>query len=94
MTKKEIVKAIHQKLNIPQKDAAHILEVVISVLKESLADKQTIKIVGFGTFAVRKRGKRKGRNLTTGDEVIIKPQWAVSFHPSQMLKDAVNGKEA
>jgi nucleoid DNA-binding protein len=42
--------AIHQKLNIPQKDAAHILEVVISVLKESLADKQTIKIAGFGTL--------------------------------------------
>jgi nucleoid DNA-binding protein len=43
-------------------------------------------------FVVRKRGERKGRNLTTGDEVIIKPQWVVSFRPTQQLNDVVNSK--
>ena len=66
-----------------------MVELLIDTLKENLADGKTLKIHGFGTFLVRKKGARIGRNLKTGEEIPIAPRKVVTFKPSQQLKAMV-----
>jgi integration host factor subunit alpha len=66
-----------------------MVELLIDTLKENLSDGKTIKIPGFGTFIVRKKGERKGRNIKTGEEIPIAPRKVVTFKPSQQLKAMV-----
>ena len=72
-----------------QKRTSDMVELLIDTLKENLADGKMVKIPGFGTFIVRKKGARIGRNITTGEEIPIAPRKVVTFKPSQQFKDAV-----
>ena len=63
------------------------------MLKETLAEGETVKFSGFGTFLVKKRGERKGRNLVTGEEVPVKSKWVVKFEPSNQFKAMVNDEQ-
>jgi len=66
MTKADIARAVQEKASLTMKEATDAVELVIATLKETLAEGETVKFSGFGTFLVRKRGERKGRNLKTG----------------------------
>jgi integration host factor subunit alpha len=89
MTKADIVKEIHERNGLSRAESADMVELVVETLKANLAEGKTVKIAGFGTFLVRKKGERKGRNLKTGEEISISPRRVVTFKASPQLKAMV-----
>jgi len=90
MTKADIARAVQEKASLTMKEATDAVELVITTLKETLAEGETVKFSGFGTFLVRRRGERKGRDLKTGEEIPVKSKWVVMFKPSKQFKVMVN----
>jgi len=90
MTKADIARAVQEKASIAMKEAIDAVELVLAMLKETLAEGETVKFSGFGTFLVRKRGERKGRDLKTGEEIPVKAKWVVTFKPSKQFKVMVD----
>ena len=93
MTKADIARAVQEQASLTFKDATDAVELVIAMLKETLAEGETVKFSGFGTFLVRKRGERKGRDLKTGEEIPVKARWGVTFKASEQVKAVVNDKQ-
>jgi integration host factor subunit alpha len=71
VTKKEIADAIHEQTGLPKDEAAMCVEGILDMMKGTLAHVESVKVAGFGTFNVRKKSVRKGRNPKTGDEIEI-----------------------
>jgi integration host factor subunit alpha len=92
MVKHDLAKEIHEKAALSLTEATQALEQVLTILKETLAEGETVKLSGFGTFLVKKRAERKGRNLTTGEAIPVQAKWVVKFEPSVQLKAMVNEK--
>jgi integration host factor subunit alpha len=91
MTKAEIVENIYNSLGLTKKDINIVVDTVFEIMKENLFDKKPIKISGFGSFDVKKRGQRIGRNPKTGEEKVIEPRYVVVFKPSNLFKNELNG---
>ena len=89
MTKAELADKIYEKVGLPKKEAAEIIEILFDSMKNILAEGESIKIAGFGTFLVRKKGARKGRNPKTGLEIQITQRKVVTFKPSLQFKSLV-----
>lgn len=92
MTKADIVEAVYESLGgFSKKESAEIVEMVFETIKETLEQGEKIKISGFGNFVVRQKKERTGRNPQTGEEITIAPRRVLTFKPSQVLKNAING---
>lgn len=89
MTKGDIVNLIFEKVGLPKNEAQDITEIVFDTLKQTLIAGESVKIAGFGTFNVRKKNARIGRNPKTKEEVEIAPRRVVTFKASDQLKDLV-----
>ena len=89
MNKKDIVKAIAEKLGTSQKEAGQALDAVTEVITEGLARGEKISLIGFGTFEVAERAARTGRNPQTGETMEIQASKAPKFKAGKALKDAV-----
>ncbi|MBI5740521.1 MAG: integration host factor subunit alpha [Nitrospirae bacterium] len=89
MTKADLADKLYEKIGLPKKEAAAIVETLFESMKSILADGESIKITGFGTFLVRKKGSRRGRNPKTGSELEIEQRRVVTFKPSLQFKDVV-----
>ncbi|HHW71054.1 MAG TPA: HU family DNA-binding protein [Clostridiales bacterium] len=89
MNKSELVAAIAEKSELTKKDAEKALNAFIESVTEALADGERVQLVGFGTFEVRQRAERKGRNPQTREEIIIPASKAPVFRAGKALKDAV-----
>ena len=94
MRKVEIAHRIHQEAGISEKDAATLLDWILELLKTNLQQGESLAISNFGTFTVRSKAPRKGRNPQTGEEVIISPRRVVTFRASPRLKAEVSGVPA
>ena len=90
MNKTELIGAIADNAELSKADAGRALEALIKVVKKALKSGDTVAIVGFGTFSVRKRAARQGRNPQTGDTIKIKASKNPAFKAGKALKDAVN----
>ncbi|HLC15744.1 MAG TPA: integration host factor subunit alpha [Thermodesulfovibrionia bacterium] len=90
MTKADIARAVQEKASLTVKEATDAVELVLATLKETLAEGETVKFSGFGTFLVKKRAERKGRNLTTGEEIPVQAKWVVKFEPGEQFKAMVD----
>lgn len=90
MTKADIVENIADKIGFPRQESADIVETVLEIMKETLAQGEKIKISGFGNFVVRSKRERVGRNPHTRQEIKITARRVVTFKASQILKAAVN----
>ena len=90
MIKYDLARAVQEKAGLSLAEATDAVELVIAMLKETLAEGETVKFSGFGTFLVKKRGERKGRNLTTGEEIHVNSKWVVKFEPSEQVKAMVD----
>ncbi len=93
MTKADIVNTLFEKVGLPKKEAQDIIEIILSTMKETFVEGESIKISGFGTFNVRKKSSRRGRNPKTGEEIEITPRRVVTFRPSNQLKDMIEKAE-
>jgi integration host factor subunit alpha len=89
MTKADIVNTLFEKVGLPKKEAQDIIEIILSSMKETFVEGESIKISGFGTFNVRKKSSRRGRNPKTGEEIEITPRRVVTFRPSNQLKEMI-----
>lgn len=92
MTKIEIINDIYNRIGLTKKDIARIVDTLFDMMKDNILEKETVKVSGFGSFEVKKRGRRIGRNPKTGVTTEIPPRNVVLFRPSKMLKDGINGK--
>ena len=90
MTKIDIIQDVYEKLGIPKKDSAKIVESVFDLMKDSLAKGEKIKISGFGNFVVKEKKSRRGRNPQTGEEISITARKVLTFKSSQVLRRALN----
>ncbi len=86
MTKAEIVSTLCEKVGLTRKEAYDFVELLFDTMKEIFAQGESIKIAGFGTFNVRQKGLRIGRNPKTGIALEIKPRKVISFKISSQLK--------
>ena len=92
MTKADIIEAVYEKVGgFSKKEAAEIVDSVFNQIKETLERGEKIKISGFGNFIVREKKARIGRNPQTGEEITISARRVLTFKPSQVLKNILNG---
>ena len=90
MNKSQLVDQIAAGADISKAAAGRALDAVIAAVTESLQAGEDVALVGFGTFAVKERAARTGRNPQTGKEITIEAAKVPSFRAGKMLKDAVN----
>ncbi|UXI69616.1 HU family DNA-binding protein [Tahibacter amnicola] len=90
MNKAEFVGAVADAAELTKADAARAVDAVVEVVKKALKKGDTVALVGFGTFSVRKRAARTGRNPQTGQTIKIKASKNPAFKAGKALKDALN----
>ncbi|NNK94399.1 MAG: integration host factor subunit alpha [Desulfobacterales bacterium] len=90
VTRKELAEAVAEKLGYPQSACSDIVDSFFDTMKSSMLDGTSIKLVHFGTFLVREKNPRKGRNPRTGETITIKERQIVSFRPSKKLRAKIN----
>lgn len=90
MNKSELIDAIADSAGLTKADAGRAVDAFIGSITKALKKGQTVSLVGFGTFAVRKRAARTGRNPRTGETIKIKASKNPAFKAGKALKDAVN----
>jgi integration host factor subunit alpha len=90
MTKADIVEKVFETNGFSKKESAQIVELVFDMLKTTLEGGSNIKISGFGSFTVKSKADRRGRNPQTGEEIMIKSRKVLTFKPSTILREALN----
>jgi integration host factor subunit alpha len=90
ITRAQLGEAVYQEVGLSRNESAELLESVLSQISDALAREETVKISSFGSFTVRRKGRRVGRNPKTGEEVPILPRKVLVFRPSQVLKKRIN----
>ncbi|HLY47191.1 MAG TPA: integration host factor subunit alpha [Stellaceae bacterium] len=90
VTRAQLTEAVYQEVGLSRNESAELVEAVIGEIGEALARGEMVKISSFGSFAVRQKGQRVGRNPKTGQEVPISPRRVLVFRASQALKHQIN----
>ncbi len=90
MNKNEFIGTVADGAELSKADAGRAVDAMIASITKALKEGDTVTLVGFGTFAVRQRGARTGRNPRTGEEIKIKASMNPAFKAGKALKDAVN----
>jgi integration host factor subunit alpha len=93
ITRAHLAEAIYAQVGLSRNESAALLEDVLERVSAALEKGQAVKISAFGSFIVRQKGQRVGRNPKTGVEVPIMPRKVLSFRPSQVLKARLNPSE-
>ena len=89
--KADLIDGVASKSGLTKKDATAAVEALFEVVTETLAEGERVQVIGFGTFEVRERAARKGRNPQTGEEIQIPATKVPAFKAGKGLKDAVKG---
>ena len=89
LTRADLSDVVHRKLGLSRAESASMVERLLFHMCSALADGENVKISGFGSFVLRDKGERVGRNPKTGVEVPITPRRVMTFRASQLLKERV-----
>lgn len=89
MTKADLVEKIFEKIGLSKKEAQEIIEILFDTMKLTFIEGESIKISGFGTFNVRQKKSRRGRNPKTGEDLEITPRRVITFRASNQLKSVM-----
>ena len=89
LTRADLADVVHRKLGLSRAESASLVERVLHHLCHSLSEGENVKISGFGSFILRDKGERVGRNPKTGIEVPIAPRRVMTFRASQILRDKI-----
>ena len=90
MNKAELIEAVAESADLSKADATRAVDAITQTISDTLKKDEQVSIVGFGTFSLRKRAARSGRNPRTGETISIKASNVPGFKPGKALKDAVN----
>lgn len=93
VTRVDLAEAVYRRVGLSRKESAVLVEMVLSEMIDRLALGETVKLSSFGSFIVRDKGERVGRNPKTGVEVPIMQRRVLVFKPSNVLKAQMNGEE-
>ena len=90
VTRAQLSEAVYQEVGLSRNESAQLVESILAEICGSLVQGQTVKVSSFGSFSVRQKGGRIGRNPKTGEQVPIAPRRVLVFRPSHVLKEKVN----
>lgn len=93
VTRADLSEAVYREVGLSRNESADLVESVLQMISDSLVAGENVKISSFGSFLVRQKSGRMGRNPKTGEEVPIGPRRVLVFRPSQVLKATVAGKK-
>ena len=91
VTRADLAEAVYPQLGLSRSESAELVETVLREISAAIARGETVKLSSFGSFVVRSKGERIGRNPKTGIEVPITPRRVMVFKPSNVLKGRING---
>lgn len=91
LTRADLSEAVYRSVGLSRNESADLVESILQHVSTAIVAGETVKISSFGTFSVRDKGARVGRNPKTGEEVPIEPRRVLVFRPSHILKDKING---
>ncbi|MCB1971380.1 MAG: integration host factor subunit alpha [Geminicoccaceae bacterium] len=94
VTRAQLAEAVYQQVGLSRSESAELVDSILGEIGDALVDEGEVKISSFGTFIVRQKGERIGRNPKTGEEVPILPRKVLVFRASQVLKSRINGEPA
>lgn len=89
LTRMDLADAVHEEVGLSRNESSDLVESVLTHMSDALASGNSVKISSFGTFSIRDKAARVGRNPKTGEEVPITPRRVLSFRPSHLMKDRV-----
>ncbi|MBP8231133.1 MULTISPECIES: integration host factor subunit alpha [Rhizorhabdus] len=89
LTRADLSEEVHREIGLSRADSAAVVEQILEHMSSALARGENVKISGFGSFILRQKGERIGRNPKTGVEVPIAPRRVLTFRASQMLRDRI-----
>ena len=89
LTRMDLSEAVFREVGLSRNDAAQLVESVLTHISDALVRGEQVKISSFGTFSVRDKTARVGRNPKTGEEVPIQPRRVLTFRPSHLMKERV-----
>ena len=90
LTRADLSESLHRNVGLSRADSARFVEQILEKMCHALSQGENVKISGFGTFVLRDKGERVGRNPKTGVEVAIAPRRVLTFRASQMMRDRIN----
>ena len=90
LNKAAIVESVHNQLGLTKKECAEIVEILLEIIKSTLASGEDVLVSGFGKFRVKDKRERKGRDPVTGNDLMLAPRRVVLFKCSGRLRDKVN----
>ncbi len=90
LTRADLTEAVYEEVGLSRNDSADLVEAVLGEISDCLVAGENVKISSFGSFLVRQKNGRMGRNPKTGEEVPIDPRRVLVFRPSQVMKDRIN----
>ena len=94
LTRADLTDAVYRRVGLSRNESANLVESVLDEIRDAIVRGETVKLSSFGSFVVRSKGERIGRNPKTGVEVPITPRRVMVFKPSNTLKAAINGQTA
>jgi integration host factor subunit alpha len=94
MTKADLVDIIFGKVGLSKIESQNIIEMIFDTVKQTLVEGESVKVSGFGTFNVKKKNARRGRNPKTGDELQITPRRVITFRASNHFKELIEKTDA
>lgn len=92
ITRADLAEAVYEEVGLSRNESSELVETVIEEISDALVGGDNVKISSFGSFSIKEKGERIGRNPKTGVEVPILPRKVLVFRASHVLKDRINGK--
>ena len=92
ITRAQLSEAVYEEVGLSRNESADLVEAVLEEMVSALSDGETVKISSFGSFSIRQKSQRMGRNPKSGEEVPILPRKVIIFKPSHVLKNRINPK--
>ncbi len=90
LTRADLAEALVEKVGLPRNESQELVELVLGEISNALANGESVKLSSFGSFGIREKGERVGRNPKTGEEVPITPRRVLVFRPSNIMKERIN----
>ncbi|MCK0070397.1 MULTISPECIES: integration host factor subunit alpha [Kordiimonas] len=90
LTRADLAESVYEEVGLSRNESADLVESILDEIADSLVKGDNVKISSFGSFLVRSKNGRVGRNPKTGEEVPIEPRRVLVFRPSQVMKDQIN----
>ena len=93
ITKAKIVEAVAEQNGYQKKQSVNTIDTLLEIIKRILESGEDVLVSGFGKFCVKEKHERRGRNPSTGEDMILEPRRVLTFRCSRQLRDKINGKQ-